>query len=229
LRGAASPPFVHHKIDRSFMNRSFAVLALALTFSLTARADDASQHARAQELVSILHSERMVTQISGAILKQVSDAARQVTGSNPSPENQTRLTEFNKKATDLVNAQFSWDVMGPQIVNIYAKAFTEDELTAILNFYKSPAGTAFLAKAPDINQQLQQLAQPKLAALQTQLREAFEEFRKTATPTGPPTLQNLPPEGAPAGSVPPTTGLSAPAPKSTTPSNPVKPATPPTK
>jgi len=202
------------------MNRSFAILALALMLPLAARADDASQHARAQELVTILHSDRMVTQISGAILKQVSDAAKQVTGSNPSPENQTKLTDFNKKATDLVNAQLSWDVMGPQIVNIYAKSFTEEELTSIVNFYKSPAGTAFLAKAPDINQQLQQLAQPKLATLQTQLREAFEEFRKNAAPSGPPTLQNLPPEGAPAGSAPPTTVLPRPAPKSTTPTAP---------
>jgi hypothetical protein len=212
------------------MNRSFAVLVLALTLPLTARADDASQHAKAQELVTILHSDRMVTQISGAILKQVSDAAQQVTGRNPSPENQTRLTDFNKKVTDMVNAQLSWDAMGPQIVNIYAKAFTEDELTAIVTFYKSPAGTAFLAKAPDINQQLQQVAQPKLVTLQAQVRDAFEEFRKSVTPSGPPTLNNLPPDGAPAGSVPPTSGLSAPAPKSTTPATPsTKPATPSTK
>lgn len=206
------------------MNRSFAVLALALILPLAARADDASQHAKAQELVTILHSDRMVTQISSTILKQVSDAAQQAAGRNPSPENQTKVTDFNKKVTDLVNAQLSWDIMGPQIVNIYAKSFTEDELTAIVTFYKSPAGTAFLAKAPEINQQLQQLAQPKLATLQTQIREAFNEFRKSVAPSGPPTLQNLPPEGAPAGSVPPTTGLSTPAPKSTTPATTPPPA-----
>jgi hypothetical protein len=202
------------------MNRCFAVLALTLILPLAARADDASQHAKAQELVTILHSDRMVTQISSTILKQVSDAAEQAAGRNPSPENQTKVTDFNKKVTDLVNAQLSWDIMGPQIVNIYAKSFSEDELTAIVTFYKSPAGSAFLAKAPEINQQLQQLAQPKLATLQTQIREAFDEFRKSVAPSGPPTLQNLPPEGAPAGSVPPTTGLSTPAPKSTTPATP---------
>jgi hypothetical protein len=207
------------------MNRCFAVLALTLILPLAARADDASQHAKAQELVTILHSDRMVTQISSTILKQVSDAAEQAAGRNPSPENQTKVTDFNKKVTDLVNAQLSWDIMGPQIVNIYAKSFSEDELTAILTFYKSPAGSAFLAKAPEINQQLQQLAQPKLATLQTQIREAFDEFRKSVAPSGPPTLQNLPPEGAPAGSVPPTTGLSTPAPKSTTPATPAPPTT----
>jgi uncharacterized protein len=200
------------------MNRSFAVLALALMLPLAARADDASQHAKAQELVNLLHSDRMVTQLSGTILKQVADAAQQVESRNPSTENQAKLTDFNKKVTDMVNAQFNWTVVGPQIVDLYAKAFTEDELSAIVTFYKSPAGTAFLAKAPDINQQLQQIVQPKLATLQTQVRDAFAEYQKSvAPPAGPPTLQNLPPSGAPAGSVPPTTGLSTPAPKSTTP------------
>jgi hypothetical protein len=106
--------------------------------------------------------------------------------------------------------------MGPQIVDIYAKAFTEEELTGIVNFYKSPAGTAFLTKAPQVNQQLQQLAQPKLAALQTQVRDAFEEFRKSLA-TGPPTLNTLPPASgsAPASSPVPST---APATKPITPS-----------
>src|SRR5690242_12104794 len=132
------PWFTNDRIDRSFMNRTLAVLALSLIVPITARADDAAQHARAQDLVNLLHSERMVTQISCSILKQVSDAAQQIESRNPSPENQTKLTDFNKKVTDMVNAQFSWDVVGPQIVNIYAKAFTEEELTAIVNFYKSP-------------------------------------------------------------------------------------------
>jgi uncharacterized protein len=187
------------------MNRSFAILALALCLPLAARADDAAQHARAQELVTILHSDRMVGQLSGTILKQVSDAAQQVAGPNPSAENQTKLTAFEKKVTDMVDAQLGWKVMGPEIVNIYAKSFSEDELTAIITFYKSPAGTAFLTKAPEVNQQMQQLAQPKLSALQTQLREAFDEFRKSVTPATPPTLNNLPPAGPPS-SPSPTTG-----------------------
>jgi hypothetical protein len=202
------------------MNRSFAVLALALCLPFTARADDATQHARAQELVTMLHSDRMIAQLSSAILKQVSDAAQQATGANATPENQARLTDFNKKISDMVGTQLSWNVMGPQIVDVYAKAFTEEELTGIVSFYKTPAGTAFLTKAPQVNQQLQQLAQPKLAALQTQVRDAFEEFRKslaTGAPSGPPTLNTLPPASgsAPATAPAPST---APATKPTVPS-----------
>ena len=187
------------------MNRSFAVLVIALCLPLTARADDTSKRAKAQELIGILHSEQAINQVSAGLMKQVTDAAQQVTGTDPTPDKKTRLDEFEKKVTGMFNEQFSWSVMGPQIVTLYANTFTEDELTAIVNFYKSPAGTAFLAKAPQINQQLSQIAQPKIAALQTQIRQAFEEFRRAQQPPPPPTLNTLPPAGAPAPSVPQTT------------------------
>jgi uncharacterized protein len=187
------------------MNRSLAVLALALCLPLTARADDASKHAKAQELIGILHSEQMISQLSANLMKQVRDAAQQITGTDPTPEKKAHLDEFEKKVSGMFEEQLSWNLMGPQIVNIYATNFTEDELTAIVNFYKSPAGAAFLTKAPQINQQLGQIAQPKVAALQTEIRQAFEEFRKAQQTTGPPTLNSLPPAGAPAPSIPQTT------------------------
>ena len=196
------------------MNRSFAILALALCIPMAARADDASKRAKAEELIGILHSERMITQLSTNLMKQVTDAAEQVTGANPTAESKTRLQDFEKKVSGMFDQQLSWNVMGPQIINIYATTFTEDELTAIVGFYKSPAGAAFLAKTPEVNTQLNQLAQPKLAALQTEVRQAFEDFRKSQQPpAGPPTLNNLPPAGAPAGSVPQTTIPPAPSKK----------------
>ena len=196
------------------MNRRLAILALALCIPMAARADDASKRAKAQELIGILHSERMMSQLSANLMKQVSDAAEQVTGSNPTPESKARLQDFEKKVSGLFDEQLGWNVMGPQVVNIYATTFTEDELTAVVTFYKSPAGSAFLTKTPEINTQLNQLAQPKLAALQTQIRQAFEDFRKSQQPPpGPPTLNSLPPAGAPAGSVPQTTIPPSPAKK----------------
>jgi hypothetical protein len=195
------------------MNRSFAVLALALCIPFTAHADDASKRAKAEELIGILHSEKMVTQLSANLKKQVADAAQQVTGSSPTPENKARLDEFEKKVSGLFDEQLGWNVMGPQIVDVYATTFTEDELTAIVNFYKSPAGSAFLTKTPEVNNQLNQLAQPKLAALQTQVRLAFEDFRKSQqTAPAPPTLNSLPPAGPSAPSIT--------APKSTIPTAP---------
>lgn len=199
------------------MNRRIFLIApalcLTLCLPLAARADDAAQHARAQELINILHSERALSQLSANLEKQAHDAANQIAGANPSAETTARIQDFDKKVAGLVDAQLSWSVLGPEIVNIYAKAFTEDELTGILNFYKSPAGTAFVAKMPDINTQLNQLAQPKLTTLQSQVGQAFADFRtaQTAAPTGPPTLNTLPPAGP-----------AAPAPKPAMPATPAR-------
>lgn len=190
------------------MNRRFCfqatALSLALCLPLAARADDAAQHARAQELINILHSEQALSQLSTNLEKQAHDAATQIAGANPSAEATSRIQDFDKKVAGLVDAQLSWTVLGPQIVNIYAKAFTEDELAAIVTFYKSPAGTAFVAKMPEVNNQLNQLAQPRLTSLQSQVGQAFAEFRnaQSAAPTGPPTLNSLPPAGAAAPATP---------------------------
>jgi uncharacterized protein len=186
------------------MNRSLVVFALALALPLTARADDASKRAKAQELIGILHSEQMIGQLSANLMKQVDDAAQQVTGAAPSPEQKTRLDEFEKKVSGMFQQELNWNTMAPEFVTIYSNSFSEEELTAIVNFYKSPAGTAFLTKAPQVNQQINQIAQPKIAALQTQIRAAFDEFRKSQQSATPPTLKSLPPAGAPAPSVPET-------------------------
>jgi hypothetical protein len=196
-------------MNRRFLPLTGVSLAIfALCIPLSARADDAAQHARAQELITLLHSERTLGQLSSNLEKQAHDAAAQMAGANPSPETATRLQDFDKKVAGLVEAQLSWNVLGPEIVNIYAKEFTEDELTGIVNFYKSPAGAAFVTKMPEINTQLNQLAQPRLSTLQSQVGQAFAEFRSatTAPASGPPTLNSLPPTGpaAPASAAPKT-------------------------
>jgi len=175
------------------MNRSIALLALTLCLPLAARADDATQHARAQELITVLKSQQMLGQLSTNLEQQAHNAAMQIVGANATPEATARVQEFDKKVAGMVDAQLSWNAIGPEVVNIYAKTFTEEELTGILNFYKSPAGAAFVAKMPTVNTQLNQIAQPKLAALQTQVGQAFSGFR--GANAGPPTLNSLPPAG----------------------------------
>ena len=173
------------------MNR-FAVLAaaFALCLPLTARADDASMQAKAKEMVTLLHTDRMVSQVSTNIRKQISDAAEKSIGTDPTPENKAKLTDFQKKLSDIIDAQVGWSVMEPAFTEVYAKTFTEEELTAIIAFYKSPAGVAFLEKTPTLNAAITKATQPRLATLQVQLRQALEDFRKSQTPapTAAPTL-----------------------------------------
>jgi hypothetical protein len=170
---------------RLCLRRLALLLMLVLCLPLAARADQASRRAKAAQLVELLRTERMVQQNSATILKQVSDAAEKVAGPNSTPESKARLTSLEKNISQLIDAQLGWKVMQPGIIDLYANTFTEQELDVIVAFYKTPAGAALIDKIPQIDNQIQQLAQSRLNILQPQITQAFSDFRKSqaAAPT----------------------------------------------
>ena len=136
-------------------------------------------------MVELLHTERMVQQNSATIMKQVSDAAEKVIGPNPTPESKARLAGLENKISQLIDAQLGWKALEPAITDLYANTFTEQELDAIVAFYKTPAGAALLDKMPQINTQVEQLAHSRLAILQPQISQAFDDFRKSQAASTP--------------------------------------------
>jgi hypothetical protein len=139
----------------------------------------------------------MVKQVAGNFNKQYSDTAEHILGNNPTPDQATKLAEFEKNLAKTIDAQLSWDAIGPGFADLYAKNFTEEELDAIIAFYKSPAGIAFLDKTPAANSQITQMLQSKLMALQPQLKQSLDDFRKSQAPPPADTLQLTQPGIAP--------------------------------
>jgi hypothetical protein len=179
------------------MNRLALLLVLTLTFPLAARADEASHRAKAQEMMTLLHTQRMVQGISDNIKKQIVDAAGNVTGPTPSPDQQAKAADFEKQADQLIDTQLGWDIMKTALTDIYTKAFTEEQLDGIIAFYKTPAGIALLENMPTVNSQVQQFGTSHMTTLQPQLKDLFDNFRKSAAAAAPPpSLGN--PDAAPA-------------------------------
>ena len=183
------------------LRRLALLLALVLCLPLAARAgqapathvsqasaahgNDASHRAKAAQLVTLLHSELMVQQVSSSVVKQVFDAAESALGPNPTPENKAKLADFEKKITQLVEPQLGWKAMQPAFTDLYARNFTGAELDAIVAFYKTPAGVDLLSKTPAIDAQASQLAKSRMDALQPRLNQVFDDFRKSQAPPAP--------------------------------------------
>lgn len=163
------------------------VLALVLVFSFTihAHADDASRHAKAKELLSLLHMDRMMQQVMDGMMQQMSATTKQLAGDHPmTPEDQAKIDAFQKKVFDLVFSQVSWKAMEPDYADLYAKNFSDEELDGIIAFYKSPAGLAMVDKLPALTTQAMQLAQTRMAAIQPQLKQMLTDFAKDAPNSG---------------------------------------------
>jgi hypothetical protein len=164
------------------MKRSAIFLVFLLTLPLTARADEASRRAKAEEMVSLLHMDTLMKQFMDTIRQQASANAQQLAGKSLTPENQAKLDDFQNKMFAVIESQIGWKVLEPDILDLYAKTFTDEELDGILAFYKSPAGISMVEKLPGLTTQAMQLTQSRMAALQPQLRQMIVDFSHETAP-----------------------------------------------
>jgi uncharacterized protein len=168
------------------MKRIVLFLGLVVCLPLTAHADDASRHAKAQEMLTLLHMDHLMDQLTNGMMEQMAAVTKQLGGNTVKPEDQAKIDEFQKKVVQLVQSQMSWKALEPDYVDIYAKNFTDEQLDAILAFYRSPAGIALVEKLPTLTTQGMQLAQAKMAILQPQLKQMVDDFAKSAAQTSSP-------------------------------------------
>ena len=166
------------------MKRFALLLALVLCLPLTAHADEASRRVKAQEMLGLLHMDRLLDQMMNNMLDQMSTVTKQLGGNNVKPEDQTKIEEFQKKVLQLIQSQMGWKALEPDYVDMYAKNFTDEQLDAILVFYKSPAGAALIEKLPTLTTQGTELAQAKVAILMPQLKQMIADFAKDASTHG---------------------------------------------
>jgi hypothetical protein len=184
------------------MNRPASLLLLALCLPISAHADEASRRAKAEEILTLLRMDRMSTQLMDNILRQTTAITAQKSGGNMTATIQAALADFQKKLVAVIEPQVGWKAVEPEYVKQYVDTFTDEELDAMLAYYKSPAGTAFLTKMPAIDKQVNQTVQSKIAALTPQVNQMLAEFERTvvapapAASTPPLTLKSLPPASA---------------------------------
>jgi uncharacterized protein len=165
------------------MKRTALFLVLFLSLSHTAHADEASRRAKAQEMLTLLHLDRVMDQLMNNMMEQVSTTSRQMFGANIKPEDQAKIDEFQKQVFQLIQSQLGWKALEPEYVTIYANNFTDEQLDAILAFYKSPTGIALVEKLPTLTAQGMQLAQSKMLLLQPQMKQMIEDFMKKQSST----------------------------------------------
>ena len=162
-----------------------ALLLLALALPLAARADDASHRAKAKEMLTVLHVDRIVDSIVANINGQVMTITRRLAPATTTPAQNAAIDTFHSKVLALVKTQVNWATLEPVYLDLYARTFTDEELDGILAFYKTPSGKALLEKSPTLTVDAQKIPQQKLVDMQPQLTQYVQEFQKAMTAPAP--------------------------------------------
>ena len=163
------------------MTRRILIVAAAmlLALPLSARADEASKRAKIEQMLTVLKMEDNFN----LLMKQVEQQGRQMGMSMTNP---SQLTDADKKILDnfmtklmaAMQETMGWQKLKSEFIDLYAKAYTEEEVDGILTFYKSPVGQSMLAKTPQLVQQSMAISQTHMKEIQPKLEQLTEDLKK---------------------------------------------------
>ncbi|MDW5264750.1 MULTISPECIES: DUF2059 domain-containing protein [Acidobacteriaceae] len=163
------------------------LLALLLITPLFAHADEASKKAKVEELMQLTNMNQLMTQMLGQMSERMkASAAEQSANLKLTPAQQTVYDDYQQRIGNLITGSVNWDKMKPIMVQVYDETYTEEELDGILSFYRSPAGKAMVAKAPQLMSKSMALMVQQMRTLQPQIEQLTKDFAEQMQKSGPP-------------------------------------------
>jgi hypothetical protein len=152
---------------------------------LGAAEEVAVSDASLKELLEVTESRKlldgMAAQLDSVMQTSLANATA---GKNVTAEEQAILDDMRAEMVGLMKEQLSWSSFEPIVMDIYRRTFTEGEVQGMLEFYRSPAGRAVIAKMPQVTEATVQSMlvwmgpmQQKMQALQQRTVERLREAR----------------------------------------------------
>lgn len=161
-------------------NRRLLVLSLLLIFVLAPLcADDASRAAKVEEFFRLTNLENTYTQMIELVRRQTgAQFIQQLTGVQLPPSYQADLEAFQADVFALMDSEMGWERMKAEYIRLYTEAYTEEELDAIVAFYRTPAGQSMVAKTPSLMEKSSALSQAKMALIAPKVQERMQAFAR---------------------------------------------------
>jgi hypothetical protein len=175
--------------------RPLLAAVAALLLAAPAMAEDAKAGEESvKQLLEVMKVSRIVdnyvAQIDATVRSQMQQA---LSAASLTPAQQKVIDSLGVKVMAVTQKQINWAQVEPQLVEAYRNTFTQREIDGMLDYYRSPAGQAELAKQPRVQQQGLQFMQQRLIALSPQItqleKEAIAQLRTTQSEpadSGPP-------------------------------------------
>ena len=135
-----------------------------------------------QELLTLTNAHQLLDQVKIQMDSLMASAMRDaLQGQTLTPERQAVLDRMKAKMVDLINQTLNWSDLEPMYVRTYRASLSQEELDGMLEFYKSPAGQAYIKKIPVIMQNILVEMQGMIKPMQQKLveiqKQAIQELK----------------------------------------------------
>lgn len=155
------------------LKKLFLLLILTITFIMSTIAQDKITDIK--YLLKLVNSEQVSDAMINSMIPVLKQQASEKIQENSAKEKfnslmDTLIIEVKELSNKLVNVE---------LVNIYGKHFTHEEIKDLIKFYKSPTGKKLLEKSPEITKELMNSMMTKhMPEFQENLNKKLEEFKE---------------------------------------------------
>lgn len=144
------------------MKRILAAAALALALARPVHADDAALRAAAETYAGLPDVQAMMDELMSAETLSANLRASLPPNMNPTPQQIARVGEIMEGAMRPLRPELERAMIEAMIRN-----FTLDEIEAVTDFYRSPAGAAVMRKMQPFMQDTMAAIAPSMTEFQT--------------------------------------------------------------
>ncbi len=142
------------------MRAAIAVFAaVLLCLGQYVRAEEVKQdarHALAEELLNEMHMKENIEKSLAMVKKMMPPMPKKAEAK------EGEKGEQPEDVLEQITSEMNWDGVKQDYIDIYADMFTEEELKGLVDFYKSPAGKAFVEKQPDLMKRSMEVMQKRM-------------------------------------------------------------------
>jgi hypothetical protein len=150
-------------------------LELSLVHDHAAAADSQATLAQAQALLKQINFSQMMQKVLAQQKQAMTAMTRQaLTQRGLSGAALDAALAKQAKAMDAVWGAMDMSSMQDDIAQIYSEVFTPSELSAISDFYSTPAGEAMIEKTPLVQQKTMQIMMPRIMQAAAAARKAAQ-------------------------------------------------------
>ena len=130
------------------MKKVFLFSILAIVFTMNSVAQDKTSDLK--KLFELMKSEKMIEEMLNNMVPMLKQQASEtIQGSNLQEKFDKYVDFLKEELKELTN-----DLVNKEMVNIYSKNFTREEIQDLIKFYESPTGQKMIEKTPELTKDL---------------------------------------------------------------------------
>jgi uncharacterized protein len=139
--------------------------------------DEPADETIIRELIAVTGAEKLLDNVYAQVDAMMAQSmAEAVGGKIVSPQQQALFDEMRERIVAIFRESMNWATFEPLMIDIYRKSFTRKEAQGMLDFYRTDAGRAVIAKMPLVMQHSVAAMQANMRTMMPKIQEVQQDI-----------------------------------------------------